>query len=137
MNLTGRNKYMILSKVEERNNIRFNKNNLVKSFDGLWIKSNVLNNVKRLDANYYEFVSLFELFDDKDFFGKVYSSDTIAGDMINLETVYNFVSSSNKVDLSFPNRMILNNTTNPFRNIFRIVVPLSVRKKLKRLFRMK
>ena len=137
MNLTGRNKFMILSNVEERNNIRFNINNLVKSFDGLWIKSNVLNNVKRLDASYYEFISLFELFDDIDFFGKIYSCDTIEGDIISLETVYNYVSYSNKTEISFPNKMILNNTTNPFRNLFRTIIPLNFRKRLKKILRIK
>ena len=77
------------------------------------------------------------MFDDKDFFGKIYSCDTIEGDIISLETVYNYVSYSNKTEISFPNKMILNNTTNPFRNLFRTIIPLNFRKRLKKILRIK
>ena len=61
----------------------------------------------------------------------------LENDILSLEVAYKYSMYAEKIDMSFPNKMLLNNSVNPFRNMFRIYVPLNVRRKLKKILHMK
>ena len=131
MNITGANKKNIIKKLNERLNKNIKTNKLIKSFDGIWIRSKVLNNINEENITYEELLSLFEIFDCNDIYGKMYNRKYIKNDIISLEVICNYCLHSNKSKLSFPNKMVYSDNASAFRQIFRIVVPLSVRKKMK------
>ena len=132
MNITGATKKNIIKKINERLNKNIKTNKLIKSFDGIWIRSKVLNNINEDNITYEELLSLFEIFDKNDIYGKMYNRKYIKNDILSLEVICNYCLHSNKSKLSFPNKMVYSDNASAFRQIFRIVVPLSVRKKMKK-----
>ena len=106
----------------------------VKSFDGLWIKSNVLNNIKEYDISYYELLSFFDIFCN-DLFGKIYSSEYIKSDVLSLEIIGNYSLNKYRKNMTFPITLSYANTYNVLRRAFRRIVPMSTRKKLVKFFK--
>ena len=87
--------------------------------------------------SFNELIAIYELIDNKSLFGKVYSEEYIKQDQLNLETVFNTVFFSGKLELSFPNRMLYANSANPFRNMIRLIIPFGIRRKFKKIFKIK
>lgn len=135
MNITGANKYKIVKKLNDRTSKNITSNKLIKSFDGLWIRSEVLNNIVQDDITYEELIALFEIFIKNRIYGKMYNRKYIKNDILSLEVICNYCLHSNKAKLSFPNRMTYVDNAGPLRRLFRRIVPLSIRKKLKILFK--
>lgn len=135
MNITGSTKKNIIKKLNERLNKNIKTNKLIKSFDGIWIRSDVLNNIKEENITYEEMLSLFEIFDKGDIYGKMYNRKYIKNDILSLEVICNYCLHSNKSKLSFPNKMVYSDNASYFRKVFRVVVPLSVRKKMKNILK--
>ena len=135
MNITGATKKNIIKKLNERLNKNIKTNKLIKSFDGIWIRSEVLNNINENNITYEELLSLFEMFDENDIYGKMYNRKYIKNDILSLEVICNYCLYSNKSKLSFPNKMVYSDNASYFRRVFRVVVPLSVRKKMKKVLK--
>ena len=55
--------------------------------------------------------------------------------LLSLEIIYKAYINSDKLELSFPNRMLVVGRTSLLRRIFRKVVPLEIRKRLKKIFK--
>ena len=137
MNLSGRYKYKVIKEVDKKNNTDLELNNFNKLPYGVWLKSKSLNNIDNLDITFNELIAIYELLDNKSLFGKVYNDKYMKQDILNLETIFNTVFFSGKLELSFPNKMLYANSANPFRNMIRLLVPFKVRKVVKKIFRMK
>ncbi len=137
MNLSGRYKYKIIKDIDKKNNTNLEFYNFNKLPYGVWLKSNSLNKIKEMNMSFNELIAVYELIDNKSLFGKVYSEEYIKQDQLNLETVFNTVFFSGKLELSFPNRMLYANSANPFRNMIRLIIPFGIRKKIKKIFKIK
>lgn len=135
LNITGGRKNKLIKTINERLSIKLEKSNLIKSFDGLWIRSSVLDNIEKLDISFEELLSLFEVFDKKDFYGKIFNKNYIINDIMSLEVINNFCLNSKNEKMSFPNRIFYTDNAGFFRQLFRLLVPLKVRKLLKKLLR--
>lgn len=134
-NLSGYNRMKNIEKINKRLSIKLPiDTTFVKSFDGLWIKSNVLNNIKEYDISYYELLSFFDIFCN-DLFGKIYSSEYIKSDVLSLEIIGNYSLNKYKQKMIFPITMSYANTYNVLRRAFRKIVPMSTRKKLVKFFK--
>lgn len=134
-NLSGYNRMKNIEKINKRLSIKLPiDTTFVKSFDGLWIKSNVLNNIKEYDISYYELLSFFDIFCN-DLFGKIYSSEYIKSDVLSLEIIGNYSLNKYKQKMIFPITMSYANTYNVLRRTFRKIVPMSTRKKLVKFFK--
>ena len=134
-NLSGYNRMKNIEKINKRLSIKLPiDTTFVKSFDGLWIKSNVLNNIKEYDISYYELLSFFDIFCN-DLFGKIYSSEYIKSDVLSLEIIGNYSLNKYKQKMIFPITMSYANTYNVLRRAFRRIVPMSTRKKLVKFFK--
>lgn len=134
-NITGKYNNDIISKIENNNNIKLIGNSINKSFDGLWIKSSVLNKNINLNISYSEYLSIFELLYDNNY-GRIYNKSYLENDILSFEEVYKYSMYNEKVEMSFPNKMFIN-SANPFRVLFRYIVPLNVRKRLKQILKIK
>lgn len=134
-NLSGYNRLKNIEKINKRLSIKLPiDTTFVKSFDGLWIKSNVLNNIKEYDISYYELLSFFDIFCN-DLFGKIYSGEYIKSDILSLEIIGNYSLNKYKQKMIFPITMSYANTYNVLRRAFRRIVPMSTRKKLVKFFK--
>ena len=133
MNITSGTKKIILERINKKLKTKYEDNGFIKSYDGLWIKSKVLNNIANVNITYEEFLSLFELFDTNDMYGKLYNRKYIKNDILSLEVICNNCLRTNRTNISFPDKMVHISDVGLVRRIFRSVVPLSVRKKLKKI----
>lgn len=134
-NLSGYNRMKNIEKINKRLSIKLPiDTTFVKSFDGLWIKSNVLNNIKEYDISYYELLSFFDIFCN-DLFGKIYSDEYIKSDILSLEIIGNYSLNKYRKNMTFPITLSYSNTYNVLRRAFRRIVPMSTRKKLVKFFK--
>ena len=107
---------------------------MVKNYKSVWMKSSLLKsmpkdglNIKQYIAILHEFVKL-----DNMLVGKIYNKDFASNDLIGYECAFRYMINTDKIILSFPDRMLsFNKHVTIFRRAFRRVVPYNVRKKLK------
>lgn len=131
MNITGKIKNDKLMDVMSRNDIKLSQDDFSKSCDSVWIKSNILNNMPNIDIDFEEYLCLFEILHN-DVYGKIYNEMYLESDILNMETICKYSMYANKIKMSFPNLMPINDNSNLFRRIFRKYIPLSFRRKLKK-----
>ena len=135
MNITGKNGGDISKEMHYSG--KYDKvKHMIKSFDGIWIRSELLNNSllkENINDRQFIFMSEVLLKDTNYMIGKIYNQDYIENDILCLETVINSFVNSKEIELSYPNKMTLVSNT---RMIFRNTVPLGVRERLKSLFKL-
>lgn len=136
MNLTG--KLLEDAKMNVNNlDIETDIKHIYKSLDGIWIKSDLLKSIYSDFIDIESFVAISEyIFSGKNcLFGKIYNNEYIENDILSMEIIYNSYINSDKLELSYPNKMIVFTRTSLLRLIFRRIVPFKIRKKLKEIFK--
>lgn len=134
MNLNGRKKFLLKQSTDCKDIIDDDNSKIIKSFNGVWLKSSVLNDIDKTGFSFEQFIGLFDILTNN-LYGKVYSEEYIENDVIVFENILSSLLYNKDLEMSYPNKMSFIDGSSFFRKVFRNIVPFALRKKLKRLVR--